>query len=859
MTRIFNPDNSISSIGSATWRTQQEFNNLFGSTGRATGGMLSQGAGVNVTVAAGTGFIKATDSDTAELLSFDWAESTNNAIPNNSVRYLGVEYNGGSPQVVMKTTDTWDLDTEFPLGSATNEGGTLHIFNNPWWVTDGMTNIIERFQSEGNVVRDAKVGGLAISVPGTRNLAITTGVVWSRLNETTVPALDTSVTGTFDIVYRDGAGAWNDSVVSQYPVLQYDNNSGTLQNMNVNWYANWWVYADAEDGEITLVYPQAQYATAASAEAATPPTDIPQHLQTHGILLGRILFRKSVDAPVSIQSAFVQQFTASLVTDHGNLAGLTDDDHTQYSLVTGTRKFTGNPAPTTGDFGFWNRASTTITPATADDIVDLTPTATNNNVPNITGSATAERTTGYGVYYGTTLRFRVYGYKVINGIKRFSPNYLDTGDFIDYSSPTYFAVLISWTDNSSNFDGYRVTIYDDSYSRNFDEYFDNATNSYTYASYSVFTSSPILSPTSYYTYSSNDYQILTDGLKTNKIIAYTEPFIELGTPFRQILGVKGIYSEAPYDETDLDGFTIPSGSGKRFLWIPSKNAFRAGEITGTEWDSANIGTGSWAGGLDCKASGEYSFAVGKWLNSTANESFTAGISNTASGTSSFCVGQNGTASNAFSFCSGLLGNASGYGSFHSGNNGTASGQYSATFGTNGTASGTGSLHFGAEGTATGAYSVHTGRGGNLTGTYSAHFGFWNLTDIFNGVTFGQWSSATGSTINSWVSTDPLIVFGNGTGSSARSNSAIFYKNGNYWVGDNSKQIQGTANDFEQYYDGTDEIYDLTISGDHYFQGGAVRGGSGFKSSDGTAGATGTITLASVTSITVKNGLITGWA
>lgn len=34
---------------------------------------------------------------------------------------------------------------------------------------------------------------------------------------------------------------------------------------------------------------------------------------------------------------------------------------------------------------------------------------------------------------------------------------------------------------------------------------------------------------------------------------------------------------------------------------------------------------------------------------------------------------------------------------------------------------------------------------------------------------------------------------------------------------------------------------------------------GYKSSDGTAGATGTITLASITTITVKNGLITAWS
>lgn len=323
----------IPAIGTPTWTTQCHHNSLFGSAGRATGGVLSDNSGT-VDVSAGTGFIKATDSDTAELLSFNWSASLNNSVPNDTSRYFGVEYNGGNPRVVVKTSDTWNLDTEFPLGRATKEGSTLHILNNPWGVTDGMTNIIERFQAEGIIVRDANVGGLSISVTGTRNLAVTTGAVWSRLNEFTIPALDTSVTGTFTISYRSG-GTWVDAAVAQYPVTQYDNNSGTLQDMTTNWYANWWVYADAEDGAITLVYPQGQYATSASAEAVNPPSDIPSHLATHGILLGRIIFRKSVDAPVSVQSAFVQQFTASLAADHGNLTGLSDDDHTQYARSDG--------------------------------------------------------------------------------------------------------------------------------------------------------------------------------------------------------------------------------------------------------------------------------------------------------------------------------------------------------------------------------------------------------------------------------------------------------------------------------------------------------------------------------------------
>ncbi len=56
------------------------------------------------------------------------------------------------------------------------------------------------------------------------------------------------------------------------------------------------------------------------------------------------------------------------------------------------------------------------------------------------------------------------------------------------------------------------------------------------------------------------------------------------------------------------GATPVSGAGTRFMWIPAKGALRAGVVTGTDWDDANIGVQSFAFGVDCRASGAQSFA-----------------------------------------------------------------------------------------------------------------------------------------------------------------------------------------------------------------------------------------------------------
>lgn len=317
-------------LGSPTFTTQADSNNLFSSTGRATGGEITSAGGTIVTVAAGSGFIKAHDDDTDIIYSFDWPASGID-LSGDVHSYIGVEYNNGSPQVVARTSENWDKDTDFSLGHVVNEAGSLHILNNPWWVTDGITNVIEKLECIGHVVRDNSVGGLTPSVTGTRSIAVSAGTLWSRLNENEIPAIDTNVTGTVELYWVNSSDVWTDSDISQYPVTHWnDTTLDALQTFTNNWYGNFWIYAEADDKEIGLIYPQAQYANLASAEAEAPPSKLPPHILEHGLLIGRITVKEGVDAAAAVQSAFDTQFSLAAAADHGNLAGLADDDHTQY-------------------------------------------------------------------------------------------------------------------------------------------------------------------------------------------------------------------------------------------------------------------------------------------------------------------------------------------------------------------------------------------------------------------------------------------------------------------------------------------------------------------------------------------------
>ncbi len=118
--------------------------------------------------------------------------------------------------------------------------------------------------------------------------------------------------------------------------------------------------------------------------------------------------------------------------------------------------------------------------------------------------------------------------------------------------------------------------------------------------------------------------------------------------------------------------TIPAtGAGQRMMWYPKKIAFRAGSVSGTEWDDANVGLLSVAMGNQTKASGNSSFAVGNQTTASATASVALGSFTTAGGSSSFAMGSNTTASGSRTTALGAYASTNGNdGSFVYGDNST---------------------------------------------------------------------------------------------------------------------------------------------------------------------------------------------
>ncbi|MBL7765308.1 MAG: tail fiber domain-containing protein [Chitinophagaceae bacterium] len=197
-----------------------------------------------------------------------------------------------------------------------------------------------------------------------------------------------------------------------------------------------------------------------------------------------------------------------------------------------------------------------------------------------------------------------------------------------------------------------------------------------------------------------------------------------------------------------------SGAGSRMMWYPDKAAFRAGNVTGTQWDKDSIGPYSAVLGREGKAKGFCCVAFGEGT-------FASGNYTTASGNNSKAYGDNAVAM-------GYNTNASGYSSTALGNSTLASA-------TNTTA---------------------LGNSTQAKGTNSFVAGESNIANGYSSFVVGRFNDSIVTAQTSPQLTTPVFVIGTGTGLFARKNAMVVRLDGKVGIGTSAPQqilhIQGNT-------------------------------------------------------------------
>ncbi len=246
------------------------------------------------------------------------------------------------------------------------------------------------------------------------------------------------------------------------------------------------------------------------------------------------------------------------------------------------------------------------------------------------------------------------------------------------------------------------------------------------------------------------------------------------------------------------------GQERKLFFDTNKAAFRAGAISTTGWDDANVGFYSFATGSSSTAAGDYGIAMGEFSSANGEQSIAIGHFNNANAERSFILGTDNT--------------TNGIGSFAAGVNNTTQNELSAAIGFGNSALGRNSMALGWDSRVESLAhnSLAMGVEANASGQTSFSIGYQTLASQFASIAIGYQSQAIaeGSTAIGYQTTaSGLLAIAAGHNLTASGFNAVA-------VG-----VSSSATNTESYAVG----YENEASGEHAFAFGRRSTATGEKS------------------------------
>jgi len=331
----------IDTLGSPSVNTLQDWLRTSQSAGKMYGGDITDNGNGSISVSAGEGFIKTSNSDTARTQAFSWDANSSVSLADGEVNYVCVDYNGGSPVISTSTSLPSDHSTKIMLGLVYRDGTSLHI------VTAGQTtsNFASKVTWKDIEVNGKlqRASGLVISESGERYIHITAGVIYAGFTKVNIDAFDSqNAADSLTAYYRNNSGGWvKVTGVHQLDNQYYDDGGGSLASLNNNYKTCRYIYVDA-NGSVFMVYGQNQYATLGGAIEESAPSSLPNVVSGVCTLVGKIIVKEGEDNFEKIYSPFEAKVEYGAVTEHnelGDIQGgsadeyyhLTEGEHTELS------------------------------------------------------------------------------------------------------------------------------------------------------------------------------------------------------------------------------------------------------------------------------------------------------------------------------------------------------------------------------------------------------------------------------------------------------------------------------------------------------------------------------------------------
>jgi hypothetical protein len=317
------------------------------------------------------------------------------ALTDNDTNYIYIEYNNGSPRWGVSTDNSFingsDIDLCYLIYRANNFVHVLDFGNEGAGLPNKISNRIVA------VNRFGRESGFSLGLSGaTGVVTLTSGVAWNGTNrQSLVP-----VNSQDDIFFKNfhSGGTWvytttGDTINNTY----YDDGTDIVLATASKYLVNWYFRGQEINDHLYEVYGTDEYDSVAEAQLSVEPV-LPELITSHAFLTGRIIVQVSATTG-SVESAFVQVFQSTQVTQHNDLTSIQGGAAGEYYHLTASEY--SNNAYTNVDNNF--SVGQTISGGLIVDTISATTISGDTlygdgsnliNVPNIyniDGSLTGER------------------------------------------------------------------------------------------------------------------------------------------------------------------------------------------------------------------------------------------------------------------------------------------------------------------------------------------------------------------------------------------------------------------------------------------------------------------------------------
>jgi len=311
------------------------------SAGIIDGGSVTDAGSGKANTSELHGIFKTTDSATGENRFFKIAAQTDIDLTDNSINYIIATYHATTPTITASVTNTSNGHTIFALGKVYREGDTLDIINS------GLTIYDVTMRAQEHHLIEAKlhfVSGATVSATGTRNIAVSAGIMYAGNNKIATLAMDSNAAtpDTFEYYYYNGS-AWVESDETQIDNQQYNNTASGLADLSNNKYGVHWVFKGT-DKSTYVVYGQGNY-TLTEAQNATVPASLPTHISECGVLRAKIILEEDGTVFEELDQVSTTMFNTSSPSNHndlGSIDGGAADEY--YHLTSAQHAVTGTVA-----------------------------------------------------------------------------------------------------------------------------------------------------------------------------------------------------------------------------------------------------------------------------------------------------------------------------------------------------------------------------------------------------------------------------------------------------------------------------------------------------------------------------------